>query len=153
MMGRRIVIATLLLVNSIAVTQACRGPQFEFSIVLDDLTGIDAPVVMQITITKMLKNERPQPDLRVPFDQYDQYVDRFTQLGFARVDRVIRGEWSDPSVVIAVLPTSCGPYIDAGLSGVVAGSIERNSHGGAVLVPVMESETTRANRLKKASGG
>ena len=105
---------------------------------------------MQITITKMLRNEVPQPGVHVPDDQY---VERFTHFGVARVEKVIRGELSDPFVVVAVLPTSCGPFIRAGLSGVVAGKIERDSHGGAVLIPVMESESMKTNRLKKAGGG
>ena len=37
--------------------QACRAPQFEHSIILTDLNGIDAPVAMQVTITKMIREE------------------------------------------------------------------------------------------------
>ncbi|MET0669955.1 MAG: hypothetical protein ABWY66_08150 [Xanthobacteraceae bacterium] len=129
--------------------QACRGPQFEHSIVLPDLNGVDAPVAMQVTITKMIKEEFVKPGVHVPPEQYTQ---RYTLVGVARVEKMIRGEFNEPFVRIAVLPTSCGPVIRAGLSGIVAGRLERDAEGAVVLKPVWESEYMRQNRLKARGG-
>ena len=129
--------------------QACRGPQFEHSIILTDLNGIDAPVAMQVTITKMIKEEFVKPGVHVPPEQYTQ---RYTLVGVARVEKMIRGEFNEPFVRIAVLPTSCGPIIRTGLSGIVAGRLEQDAEGAVVLRPVSESEYMRQNRLKARGG-
>ena len=129
--------------------QACRAPQFEHSIILTDLNGIDAPVAMQVTITKMIREESVKPGVHVPPEQYTQ---RYTLVSFARVEKVIRGEFNEPFVRIAVLPTSCGPIIRTGLSGIVAGRLERDVEGAVVLRPVSESEYMRQNRLKARGG-
>ncbi len=131
------------IILQVVPAQACRGPQFEFSIVLPDLNGIDAPVAMQVTITKMIREEFVKSGVHVPQEQYEQ---RYTLVGLARVEKVLRGEFSEPFVRIAVLPTSCGPIIRAGLSGIVAGRLERDAEGAIVLKPVYGSKYMRQNR-------
>ena len=148
MAWRRTLAAALFFLASMGAAHACRGQHWESSIVLGDLTGIDAPVAMHVTITQML-NDLPQSGEQVP---QDQYVKRHTQIGLARVEKVIRGDFRESFVQIAVLPTSCGPFIQVGLSGIVAGQIERGADGVAVLKPIAESDATRQTRLKKSSG-
>jgi hypothetical protein len=125
--------------------QACRGMTLERSILFDDVTGLDAPVIARVTVTAMLNQEQPKPGVRVPDDQY---VQRFTLVGLARVEQVIKGELAGSLIKVAVLPTSCGPYFGAGVSGTVAGTIKHDTQGTQVLHLISESPSGRDRRLR-----
>lgn len=125
--------------------QACPGPMFGQSIFFEDVTGLDAPVIARVGILTMLRREFPVPGVRVPDHEY---VERFTLVGLARVDAVIKGELDAKTIKVSALPSSCGPYFDAGVSGIVAGSLTRDAQGFPVLKLISETPVGSERRLK-----
>jgi hypothetical protein len=138
----------LILATSLChVAQACRGPMFERSIFFEDVTGLDVPVIVRVEILTMLRREFPKPGVRVPDHEH---AERFTLIGLARVDAVIKGELGAPMIKVAARPSSCGPYFDAGVSGIVAGTLTPDPQGVPVLQMISESPFARERRLKDA---
>jgi hypothetical protein len=124
---RRIVItlaALLLLEACVASALACRDPESQQTIFVDHFVDrlvarVDASIIAQVTIT----------DVSTTADN-DYFV------GFARVDRVLKGTLEAQSIRILSLLSDCNPAYDAGAKGIVAGAIRRNVGGVPELIAV-----------------
>ena len=81
-------------------------------------------------ITKFLSTCTVDETVSVPPENYE---DRYTLVGLALVQKVIKGDVWPVEIKVAVLPTSCGPYFDAGAAGIVAGTFKPGVKGEPIL--------------------
>ena len=127
--------ATSLAVLALAVcaaatdASACRGLFWERSIFFDEVpAGIEAPAIAKVFVVAVVPNGS-------------------WQVGIAYVQQAVKGSFDRWwPLRIALRPTSCGPYLRAGISGFVAGELRRGAYGMLELDPVAESYGEREVR-------
>src|SRR5262249_6980573 len=111
------------------------GPFSETTILFDEPpTGIDAPVIAEVTITDM--SERIDSSSGFPFVVMN-----------ARIERVITGPVETDHLKIIVTDLSDCSRIGLG-RGIVAGSLQFAAQGEVELVAIQESNADR--RIRKA---
>lgn len=110
---------------------ACRGPTWERSLFFDEVpASINAPAIADVIVVRV----RPGPE-------------PYTQVAIASVSKVIKGEL-DPKLPLHIvfMPSSCGPYLQAGDRGIVIGEVRPGNDGTLELRPFSESYGERENR-------
>ena len=112
---------------------ACSGPGSHQTMFFDDFTGIDEPIIAQVTITRMVDNpSRP----------------RIHSIGIARLDRVVKGSIDLKEIKIFSPLTSCSDPLKVGSSGMVAGTLRLDTQGAVELHLKSESFNERHKRLQ-----
>jgi hypothetical protein len=148
MMSRRTIgVAVLMLSLGESSAQACRGFLWERSVFFENVHGLDLPFIAQVSVTKMISRPPPADPMTVPPENYE---DRYTLVGLALVQKVIKGAVWPAEIKVAVLPTSCGPHFEAGATGIVAGTFKANAKGEPILQLASESLQDRQKRLNTA---
>jgi hypothetical protein len=123
--------AAVLLCNE---ARACRGVDFEQTVFFDEVpVGVDATTILDVVITDVSTT-----------------AEKYYWVGFARVERVIRGPVVGNTLKILVLPTSCTRGFGPGASGIVAGELRQDTHGTPELIAISES---RYQQQKRKSSG
>jgi hypothetical protein len=119
------------------VDAAACFPGFEDIVFFDyeDLkTGIDAPVIADVTIAEVSTT-----------------ADKDYLVGFARVNRLIKGSIAGDVIKVLVGASSCGPYgFVVGAGGLVAGTLRYGSVDLPELI-AMENSIIDARRRKNSS--
>jgi len=93
--------------------------------------GIDAPAIVEVTITDAAETNRPGYWTAV-----------------ARVEKVLKGQIDGSVIKIIWIPTSCDHIFRAGDRGIVIGTLKRDSGGAIELVPRGESFLERDIRRR-----
>ncbi len=124
--------------------QACRGPMWSlfFSPPLSDT---QADFVAKVTITQIVTSE----GLDVPEGRK-----RFYKVALGSVGEVIKGNADTAIIKIAIMPTSCGPVLNAssiGRTGIVAGNLTKDRDGMWVLFVRGGSQAQRDKGLGQHS--
>lgn len=113
---------------------ACRGPTLERTIIFDDVpSSLDAPVIVEVTITDMSNVSDPSTGW-------------IWAVMNARVDRVIKGPIDDRTLKIVTEIDDCTRGFGAGSHGIVVGTLRNDTRGARELVAISESQSERWSR-------
>jgi hypothetical protein len=112
---------------------ACRGPTLERTIFFARPPAIEADVIVNVTITKIVEGA-PQSVFTAPGDRTVSFE------GWARINRVVRGSVSEQVIKIRAPATSCDHPFSVGMSGFVAGTLRQDSAGATELLAVSSTQ-------------
>ena len=111
----------------------CSGPGWESTVFFEEqdlTTGIDAPVILDVTIISTAIPSHPG-----------------SETGLARVNRTIKGAFDPKFVKLFWVPSTCDNRFFLGQSGIVFGTIHENAEGELELLA--KSETLSARSIRR----
>src|SRR5262249_28986252 len=133
-MLRALVLGSLLAWITCTDSFGCLGPTFEQTVIFDEIpTSIDAPVIVEVTITDVSEAIEPSTGWVLAVMS-------------ARVERVIRGSIDRKTLKIVTYTGDCS-RVGVG-RGFVAGELRTDAKGNLELMAVQESRAQRD--LRKA---